>query len=127
MFNDFNFAQILFCLRNIHKYSLIDITIQIPACLFVYPDNRHNTLSLLALAGGNRRTADVKSKGFSQLFTLDKDDFEAIMRDYPEAKKILNKRAKLGAIHLVRGAGMILYVGGPTNQHTCCGKSGGGV
>ena len=25
-----------------------------------------------------------------------------------------------------RGAGTILYVGEPTNQNKCCGKSGGG-
>ncbi|KAI0207206.1 Cyclic nucleotide-gated cation channel beta-1, partial [Lamellibrachia satsuma] len=51
-------------------------------------------ISLLALAGGNRRTADVRSKGFSQLFSLCKADFESIMSDYPEAQKILRKRAK---------------------------------
>ena len=50
--------------------------------------------SLLALAGGNRRTADVRSKGFSQLFSLCKADFESIMTDYPDAQRILKKRAK---------------------------------
>lgn len=51
-------------------------------------------ISLLALAGGNRRTADVRSKGFSQLFILCKVDFEEAMMDYPAALKILKKRAR---------------------------------
>ncbi|CAD5110909.1 DgyrCDS271 [Dimorphilus gyrociliatus] len=51
-------------------------------------------ISLLALAGGNRRTADVRSKGFSQLFILCKADFEEAMMDYPTALKILKKRAR---------------------------------
>ena len=50
--------------------------------------------SLLALSGGNRRTADVRSKGYSQLFILSKNDFEEAMREYPEAAKILKHRAK---------------------------------
>lgn len=51
--------------------------------------------SLLALAAdGNRRTADVRCKGFTNLFTLSKHDFEAAMKDYPEAHKLLKKRAK---------------------------------
>ena len=50
--------------------------------------------SLLALAGGNRRTADVRSKGFSQLFLLSKSDFEETMREYPDVQKILKKKAK---------------------------------
>ena len=50
--------------------------------------------SLLALAGGNRRTADVRAHGFSNVFILSKVDFEEAMRDYPEANTLLKKRAK---------------------------------
>jgi len=50
--------------------------------------------SLLALAGGNRRTADVRSKGYSQLFLLSKADFEEAMREYPDVQKMLRKKAK---------------------------------
>ena len=52
------------------------------------------SVSLLALAGGNRRTANVRSKGFSNLFILSKADFEGAMADYPEAHKLLKKKAK---------------------------------
>ncbi|KAL4224611.1 cyclic nucleotide gated channel beta 1 [Mactra antiquata] len=52
-------------------------------------------ISLLAMAAeGNRRTADVRCKGFTNLFTLSKTDFENAMKDYPEAHKLLKKRAK---------------------------------
>lgn len=50
--------------------------------------------SLLAMSGGNRRTANVRSKGYTNVFTLSKADFEEAMREYPEAQKLLRKRAK---------------------------------
>ncbi|XP_022344141.2 uncharacterized protein LOC111137130 isoform X4 [Crassostrea virginica] len=53
-------------------------------------------ISLLALSGGegNRRTADVVCKGFTNLFILSKGDFEAAMSEYPEAHRHMKKRAK---------------------------------
>ncbi|XP_056022845.1 cyclic nucleotide-gated cation channel beta-1-like isoform X6 [Ostrea edulis] len=53
-------------------------------------------ISLLALSGGegNRRTADVICKGFTNLFILSKGDFEAAMSEYPEAHRHMKKRAK---------------------------------
>ena len=45
-------------------------------------------------AEGNRRTADVRCKGFTNLFILSKNEFEGAMKDYPDAHKLLKKRAK---------------------------------
>ncbi len=69
-------------------------------------------ISLLEVAGGNRRTADVSdfypnlfkkkfcvlfkviSRGFSTLFTLHKADLNDQLKDFPEAGKILRRKAK---------------------------------
>ena len=51
-------------------------------------------IALLGVAGIGRRTADVVSKGFSNLFSLRKEDLEAALRYYPEAKRLLNNKAR---------------------------------
>ena len=58
-------------------------------------------------AEGNRRTADVRCKGFTNLFILSKNEFEGAMKDYPDAHKLLKKRAKyaLFCIFLVNNCG----------------------
>lgn len=58
---------------------------------------------MLALSGGegNRRTADVICKGFTNLFILSKGDFEAAMSEYPEAHRHMKKRAKYVAMYRI--------------------------
>ena len=51
-------------------------------------------IALLGVAGIGRRTADVVSQGFSNLFSLRKEDLESALRYYPDAKRILNNKAK---------------------------------
>ena len=51
-------------------------------------------ISLLAVDGGNRRTADVVSRGFSTLYVLHKNDLNEVLRDYPDVEKMLRKKAK---------------------------------
>ena len=54
-------------------------------------------LSILNIAGnktGNRRTANVRSNGYSDLFILSKDDLWDALTEYPEAKKILIERGR---------------------------------
>ena len=51
-------------------------------------------LSLLAVGGGNRRTATVISKGFSSLFVLSKKDLHSTLVDYPDAEETMKKKAK---------------------------------
>uniref|UniRef100_A0A3B4AW34 Cyclic nucleotide-binding domain-containing protein n=1 Tax=Periophthalmus magnuspinnatus TaxID=409849 RepID=A0A3B4AW34_9GOBI len=51
-------------------------------------------ISLLAVGGGNRRTANVIAHGFANLFILDKRDLNEILVHYPESKKLLRKKAR---------------------------------
>ncbi|KAG5892932.1 hypothetical protein JTB14_006245 [Gonioctena quinquepunctata] len=52
-------------------------------------------VSVLDIAGnrtGNRRTANVRSLGYSDLFCLAKDDLLVALSDYPEARATLTER-----------------------------------
>ncbi|ODN03246.1 Cyclic nucleotide-gated cation channel subunit A [Orchesella cincta] len=54
-------------------------------------------VSLLNIAGnktGNRRTANVRSVGYSDLFCLSKDDLWETLREYPQARDALMERGK---------------------------------
>lgn len=54
-------------------------------------------LSILNIVGnrtGNRRTANVRSIGYSDLFCLSKDDLLDALTEYPEAKKNLTERVR---------------------------------
>ncbi|XP_077145094.1 cyclic nucleotide-gated channel beta-1 [Ranitomeya variabilis] len=51
-------------------------------------------ISLLAIGGGNRRTANVVAHGFTNLFILDKKDLNDILTHYPESQKLLRRKAK---------------------------------
>ncbi|KRX24708.1 Cyclic nucleotide-gated cation channel beta-3, partial [Trichinella nelsoni] len=51
-------------------------------------------ISLLSVSKISRRTADVRSRGFSTLFVLNKGDFYEIMKDYPSAKLHLETKAR---------------------------------
>ena len=54
-------------------------------------------ISILNIAGnknGNRRTANIRSVGYTDLFVLSKDDLWDALVEYPEAKKVLLDRGR---------------------------------
>ena len=70
-------------------------------------------IGILNIDGANRRTADVRSVGYSELFSLSKEDVLEGCRDYPEAERKLYEyaqnrltfeRAKKEAEEKVKGA-----------------------
>ncbi|KAF6323185.1 cyclic nucleotide gated channel subunit beta 3 [Rhinolophus ferrumequinum] len=52
-------------------------------------------VSLLAAAGGNRRTATVMAHGFTNLLTLDKKTLQEILVHYPDSEKLLMRKARV--------------------------------
>uniref|UniRef100_A0A673GG38 Cyclic nucleotide gated channel subunit alpha 3b n=1 Tax=Sinocyclocheilus rhinocerous TaxID=307959 RepID=A0A673GG38_9TELE len=54
-------------------------------------------ISILCIKGnkaGNRRTANIRSVGYSDLFALSKDDLMKALTEYPEAKKALEEKGR---------------------------------
>uniref|UniRef100_F6Z6F8 Cyclic nucleotide-binding domain-containing protein n=1 Tax=Ornithorhynchus anatinus TaxID=9258 RepID=F6Z6F8_ORNAN len=54
-------------------------------------------ISILNIEGsraGNRRTANIRSIGYSDLFCLSKDDLMEALAEYPEAKKALEEKGR---------------------------------
>ena len=55
-------------------------------------------LSILNIVGsknGNRRTANVRSKGYSDLFALNKDDLWDALKEYPEARQSMMSKVSV--------------------------------
>ena len=77
-----------YCIIIIIITSIIIISNYYSSCPFFF-------LSLLAVGRGNRRTADVVSKEFTNLFILSKKDMYETLSDYPDARDQLRKRAEL--------------------------------
>lgn len=52
-------------------------------------------ISILNISGcGNRRTANVRSVGYSDLFCLSKSDLLEVVSEYPEIKNMLEERGR---------------------------------
>nr|CAB3232020.1 cyclic nucleotide-gated channel rod photoreceptor subunit alpha-like [Phallusia mammillata] len=54
-------------------------------------------ISILNISGtktGNRRTANVRSIGYTDLFCLSKDDLLEVLSEYPGAKQVLEEKGK---------------------------------
>nr|XP_018915120.1 PREDICTED: uncharacterized protein LOC109042691 isoform X1 [Bemisia tabaci] len=64
-------------------------------------------IGILNLDGLNKRTADVRSVGYSELFSLSREDVLTAMKDYPEAQEILQslgRKRLMEARNINRGA-----------------------
>lgn len=58
-----------------------------------------------------RRTADVRSVGYSELFSLSREDVLAAMKDYPEAQEILQslgRKRLMEARSITKGKGKLV-------------------
>nr|XP_006010051.2 PREDICTED: cyclic nucleotide-gated cation channel alpha-4 [Latimeria chalumnae] len=59
--------------------------------------NYFGEISILNIKGnksGNRRTANIKSIGYSDLFCLSKEDLKEVLSEFPGAKTILEEKGK---------------------------------
>ena len=54
-------------------------------------------IALLGTGGMNRRTANVRAHGFTTLYVLFKEDLVDALRDYPEDKALLARKARKAA------------------------------
>ncbi|XP_078077600.1 cyclic nucleotide-gated channel alpha-4-like [Mustelus asterias] len=77
--------------------------------------NYFGEISILNIAGsksGNRRTANIRSIGYSDLFALGKDDLSEVLLEFPEAQSVLEGKGrqmlmKLGMLdETVRNSGL---------------------
>ncbi|XP_066257899.1 uncharacterized protein Cngl isoform X2 [Euwallacea similis] len=59
-------------------------------------------IGILNLDGLNKRTADVRSVGYSELFSLSREDVLAAMKDYPEAQEILQALGRKRLMELLQ-------------------------
>ena len=79
-------------------------------------------LSILNISGvktGNRRTANVRSVGYSDLFVLSKLDLWNVLEDYPDAKTLLVEKGK----QILRKDGLLDDCGGEPDTSSCTNVS----
>lgn len=53
-----------------------------------------NCSSSTGSKAGNRRTANIRSIGYSDLFCLSKDDLMEALTEYPDAKALLEEKGR---------------------------------
>lgn len=58
-----------------------------------FPSNTLSSSSTGSKAG-NRRTANIRSIGYSDLFCLSKDDLMEALTEYPDAKALLEEKGR---------------------------------
>lgn len=77
--------------------TLVEGAVSLQTTIALFTLKVFGELSILNIAGsknGNRRTANVRSKGYSDLFALTKDDLWDALKEYPEARKLLIQKGR---------------------------------
>ena len=82
----------MFIITNGMVHVVGDSPSQVFATL--YTGTAFGEISLLAIGGGNRRTANIYSPGYTTLFALYKQDFNEVLVNHPDAQRLLKKKAK---------------------------------
>lgn len=81
-------------------------------------------IGILNLDGLNKRTADVRSVGYSELFSLSREDVLNAMKDYPEAQEILQA---LGRKRLMEVKASAKHLSHPKGDHHHHGNDNRGL
>ena len=76
------------------------------------------TVPVMKLLACCRRSANVRSVGYSDLFCLHKDDLWAALTEYPEAKKMLIEKGK----SILRKDGMLDETAVAADERTAAEK-----
>ena len=78
------------------KQGILEVLAEDGKILTILTDGGHfGEISILNLSGcGNRRTAHVRSVGYSELFSLSKTDLLEALVEYPEAREALEARGR---------------------------------
>lgn len=75
--------------------GIIEVVVDGKAVAQMKEGSYFGEISLLSMGdGGNRRTANVVSKGFSKLLLLKKNDLDQVVKSYPDMQQVLKKAAE---------------------------------
>lgn len=75
--------------------GIIEVVVDGKAVAQMKKGSYFGEISLLSMGdGGNRRTANVVSKGFSKLLLLKKNDLDQVVKSYPDMQQMLKKAAE---------------------------------
>ena len=81
------------------RFHLTSLPLYVELYRGIFPTGEISILNIVGIKSGNRRTANVRSIGYSDLFCLSKEDLWDALKEYPEGK---NKMLELGKQLLIK-------------------------